>query len=194
MTASAQWTVAAIALSLAMAGCAADNSVETAALAATPIPAGKARVTISRESTLVYSGCPAAVSRGAEKVAEVGNGGRAVIDIPAGDTVLSVSCWSYPGDYKVSFKAEPGRNYDMQVAPREASVGTAVLLGSIGGAIEASSGQNTGAFEIKTAAATAAVAAPVAAAAPAAAKPTAAAKPATARPAAAPKAATTEPY
>jgi hypothetical protein len=173
MTASAKWITTAITVSLAMAGCAADNSVETAALAATPVPSGKARVTISREQTLVYAGCPASVSRGTAKVAEVANGGRAVFDIPPGDTVLSVSCWSYPGDYKVSFKAEPGRIYDMQVAPRQASVGTAVLLGSIGGAIEASSGENTGAFEIKAAAATAAFAAPAVPATAAAAKPAA---------------------
>ena len=40
----------------------------------------------------------------------------------------------------------------LEVAPREGSVGTAVILGAIGSAIEASVIKNTGTFELKSAA------------------------------------------
>ena len=71
----------------------------------------------------------------------------------AGETEITASCWSYPGKFAVTFKTEAGRTYALEVAPRQASVGTAVAFGAIGGAIDASVNENSGAFELKAASA-----------------------------------------
>ena len=137
---------------LVLAGCGSDGK-ETAALALTPVPAGKARFTITRASTIVYSGCPATILHGAGKVADIANGAQTVFDVAAGETEITASCWSYPGKFAVKFKTEAGRTYALEVAPRQASAGTAVLFGAIGGAIDASVNENAGAFELKAASA-----------------------------------------
>ena len=139
---------AAVALiAMALAGCGSDGK-ETAALALTPVPSGKARITLTRASTIVYSGCPATIMLGTAKVADIANGGQAIIDVPAGENVLTASCWSYPGIFTVKFKAAAGQKYAFEVAPRDGSIGTAVLFGAIGGAIDASVNENSGAFQI----------------------------------------------
>lgn len=100
---------AVAALALALAGCASTDAVETAALAKAPIATGKARVTITRVSTLQYAAAPATITLNGQKVASVANGGTAVVDVPAGANVLAASAWSYPGEYKVKLNAEPAR-------------------------------------------------------------------------------------
>ena len=141
---------------LSLAGCR-STGTETAALALTPIPSGKARVTISRPSTLLYAGCPATITLGGLKVADVATGGKAVVDIPAGEAVLAASCWSYSGQFSVKLKAAAGQNYALEVAPRSGSFGPS-LLGPIGAALEASVTENAGAFEMKVVPAPGAVA------------------------------------
>ena len=156
---------------LALGGCGSDGK-ETAALALTPVPTGKARIILTRVSAIVYSGCPATIMRGAEKAADIANGGQAIIDVPAGENTLTASCWSYPGNFTVKFKAAAGQKYAFEVAPRDGSIGTAVLFGAIGGAIDASVNENSGAFQIgANKSATTAAASP--AAAPSAAAPAA---------------------
>jgi hypothetical protein len=125
------------------------SEVETAALAKAPIPEGKARVTINRQSTALYVGSPATISLNGKQVADVGSGGRAVFDVPAGSNVLSVSAPLYPGEYKFKLNAAPGQTYALEVGPRDASVGPAVLFGVIGGAIDAAANENSGMFEIR---------------------------------------------
>ena len=124
---------------------------ETAALAAAPLPAGKARVTITRVSTLLYAGAPATITLNGQKVADISSGGSAVIDVPAGESVLAASAWSYPGEFKVRLNAVAGQRYALDVAPRSASFGPGTLLGPIGGALDASVNENAGAFELKAA-------------------------------------------
>ena len=139
--------VPALAL-IALAGCGSDGK-DMQALALTPVPPGKARIKIQRSSTIVYAGCPATILRGTEKVADIANGGQALFDVPAGATVIEASCWSYPGKFSVKLTAVAGQQYAMEVAPREGSIGTAVLFGAIGGALEASVNENSGAFALK---------------------------------------------
>ncbi len=133
---------------IALAGCGSDGK-DMQALALTPVPPGKARIKIQRSSTIVYAGCPATIMRGSEKVADIANGGQALFDVPAGATVIETSCWSYPGKFSVKFTAVAGQQYAMELAPREGSIGTAVLFGAIGGALDASVNENSGAFELK---------------------------------------------
>lgn len=162
---------AAGAVAMLLAACGATGSgPETAALAASPIPAGKARVTIARESSLLYAGAPATItlngaprsdrrasfharreSAAPTRPADIASGGKAIIDVPAGANVLAASAWSYPGEYKVKLDAVAGQSYGLVVTPRSASLGPGALLGPIGGMIDAASNENAGAFEMRVA-------------------------------------------
>jgi len=148
------FTLAAMALILAvlpaLGGCGSDGK-ETAALALTPVPSGKARISIHREDTIIYAGCPAAVKANGADVASIASGGKALFDVPAGDLVLAASCWTYPGDFAIRFKAEPGRTYAFALGPRQEGIATGLLLGVVGTAIQASISENTGAFSLKAA-------------------------------------------
>lgn len=140
--------LAALSAAVALSACAGSNSLETGALAATPIPYGKARVTLTRPSTIVYAAVPAAIDLNGVRVASISPGGSSVIDVPAGDNTLTASAWSYPGTFSYKLRAVPGERYVLEVAPNESHMGTAILFGAVGGAIEASTSENTGAFQI----------------------------------------------
>jgi hypothetical protein len=132
-----------------VSGCAGSDGLETASIAQTPIAPGKARVAISRASALQYAAAPATITLNGEKVASVGSGGTAFVDIPAGDNTLAASAWSYPGEYKVKLNAVAGQTYRLEVQPRADSFGPSVLLGPIGGMIDSAANENAGAFEMK---------------------------------------------
>ncbi|MGD9785614.1 MAG: hypothetical protein AB7E80_11685 [Hyphomicrobiaceae bacterium] len=136
---------------LALAGCAGGPTPEeTAALAAAPIPAGKARVMIERPSAVLYAAAPATIELNGQKVASVGSGGSAVIDVPAGANKIAASAWSYPGTWTLPLEAQAGQTYKVIVEPRGSSFGPS-LLGPIGGAIDAASNDNAGAFQMRIA-------------------------------------------
>jgi len=135
-------------LTLTLAGCGSTGS-ETAALALTPVPEGKARVTITRTSSLMYAGAPATITLNGQTVASIATGGSTIVDVPAGANILAASAWSYPGQFSVKLNAAPGQKYALEVSPRSASLGPGMLLGPIGGAIDASVNENAGAFEMK---------------------------------------------
>jgi len=69
--------------------------------------------------------------------------------MPAGTNLLAASTWSYPGEFSVKLDAEAGKTYALEVAPRAASLAPSILLGPIGGLIDASANENAGAFEMK---------------------------------------------
>lgn len=139
----------AAALLFAVTGCASTSEVETAALARTPIAPGKARVTIKRTNEILYAGAPATITLNGQNAASVAVGGSAVVDVPAGNNVLTASAWSYPGEFSVQLNAVAGQTYALEVAPRSASFGPS-LLGPVGGLIDSSANGNAaGAFEIR---------------------------------------------
>lgn len=117
----------------------------------TPIPAGKARLTLTRVSTLLYSGAAAIIKVNDQEVASVWNGGTVTADVTPGANTLTASGALYPGAWTLKLNMKAGQNYAFEIQPRSAGVGTAVMFGAIGGAIEASSnpGKNTGLFEMK---------------------------------------------
>lgn len=133
---------------LMLAGCGSGSDLATASLAAGPLAAGKARVTITRPSTIVYAAAPATITLNGQKVADVAVGSSAVIDVPAGPNILAASAWSYPGTFSVKLNARAGATYALTVEPRGDSLLPGALLGPIGGAIDASVNENAGAFQL----------------------------------------------
>ena len=79
----------------------------------------------------------------------VNNLGNAAVNVTGGTNVLAASTWSYPGDFSVKLDAEAGKTSALEVSPRAASPTPSILLGPIGGLIDASANENAGAFEMK---------------------------------------------
>jgi hypothetical protein len=97
----------------------------------------------------MYAAAPATITLNGKTVASIAAGGSAIVDVPAGQNVLAASAWSYPGQFSVKLNAAPGQKYAMEVSPRTASLAPGMLLGPLGGAIDASVNENAGAFEMR---------------------------------------------
>jgi hypothetical protein len=139
-------------LGTSLTGCGTKGE-ETASLINSPIPPGKARLTLTRPSTILYAGVPATITLNGTKVSELASGGITLIDVPAGNNVLAASAWSYPGAFSVKLAAKAGERYALEIAPRTASFAPGALLGPVGGIIDASVNENAGAFQLQLVAA-----------------------------------------
>ena len=145
-----RWPMALVAAlaTATLAGCGGGSDLQTASIAAGPLAPGKARVTITRPSSIVYAAAPATITLNGQKVADIAVGSSAVVDVPAGANVLAASAWSYPGSFSVKLDAKAGATYALSVEPRGDSLLPGALLGPIGGAIDASVNENAGAFQL----------------------------------------------
>jgi hypothetical protein len=114
-----------------------------------PIAAGKARLTLTRVTGILYVGAPATVKINGEQVASLWAGSSSSIDIAPGATSVSVDGWTYPGSWTVDLSVKAGQSYTIEISPRGDSLGPNLLLGAIGGAIDASVNQNAGLFQAR---------------------------------------------
>ena len=147
------------ALAISLAGCATETAELGTGTAAHPmaakaaannaIPSGKARITLTRESSLVYAAAPATVTLNGKEVASVATGGSATVDVPAGDSTIAVSAWSYPGASTVKVALKAGQTTALEISPRSASVGAGMLLGPLGGLVDGSTEASGGAFDVR---------------------------------------------
>ncbi len=137
-------------VSAGLAGCAAGNATP-AALTTAAIPTGQARITVERPMAYLYSGAPATITANGKNVASLWGGGSSSFFIPAGESTIAASAWSYPGEFKVKLNAAAGADYKLVVEPRGDSFVPGALLGPIGGAIDASVNENAGAFQMRVA-------------------------------------------
>lgn len=146
------------AYALVLAGCAStgDSELATQSLnagsdAAAPqsVPAGKSRLVLSRPSGMLYMAVPASVKVNGNKVADLYGGNSHTLDIAPGKVSIMVDSWNYPGSWTDELAAAAGVTYEIEVGPREDGVGTAVMFGAIGGAIEAQNNPKSGLFQWK---------------------------------------------
>lgn len=113
-----------------------------------PIPAGKARVVITRDSSLLYLAAAADVRSNGIKIASLGRGGNIIQDVAKGQNTLSVSTPTASGQFVVSFTAKAGKIYNFQVSPRSGALITGSAWGMMGDAIHASVSEQSGYFQI----------------------------------------------
>lgn len=113
-----------------------------------PVPAGKARIVVTRDSSLLYLAAAVDVRSNGEKIASLGRGGSIVHDIPKGENTLSVSTPTAPGQFVVTFKAEPKKVYNFEISPRASNIMGGYGLGLLGDAIHASVSEQSGYFQI----------------------------------------------
>ncbi len=113
-----------------------------------PIPAGKARVVITRDTSLLYMAAAADVRLNGTKIASLGRGGSAVHDIAKGRNTLTVSTLGSFGQYTTTFDAAPQKSYEFLVSPRKEAMGVGAAFGLIGDAVSASNNDQSGYFQI----------------------------------------------
>ena len=138
----------------ALAGCAggdgaSDLTTQSVAQTAAPVPAGKGRIALSRPGGILYAASAATVKVNGSKVADLYGGNSQTVDVAPGKVTITVDAWNYPGSWTEQLTVVAGTAYEIEVAPREDGVGTAVILGAIGGAVEANNNPKAGLFQWK---------------------------------------------
>lgn len=114
-----------------------------------PVPAGKARIVVTRDNSLLYLAAGVDVRSNGAKIATLGRGGSVVRDIPKGQHTLSVSTPTASGQFVVAFNAQAGKSYNFEVSPRGGALLTGSAWGMAGDAIYASISEQSGYFQIK---------------------------------------------
>lgn len=104
---------------------------------------------IERDSSLLYLAASADVSVNGAKVVGLARGGSVVRDVPARQSVISVTTLGAFGSFTVLLDPQAGKTYRFVVSPN----GDQLLLGSafgmIGDAVRASVSENSGYFQIE---------------------------------------------
>ncbi len=114
-----------------------------------PIAADQARIIVTRSNSLLYLAGSADVRANGMKIASLGRGGSVVHDIPKGQNTLSVSTPTAPGQFTVTFKAEPKKTYHFEISPRSGNIMGGYGMGMLGDAVNASVSEQSGYFQIE---------------------------------------------
>ena len=142
-----------VAASSLLSGCQTTDAAtaETAtAAAAGPIPRGKARLVLVRESAYYAVAVPAVVKVNGQDVANLASGGSASVMISPGPTAVNIDAWSAPGSYTVNLDAKAGRTYRIEISPRTEAIAPALICGLACGLIEAADNEGkAGAFKAR---------------------------------------------
>lgn len=112
------------------------------------VPAGKARIVVTRDSNLLYLAAAVDVRSNGSKIASLGRGGSVVHDIIKGKNTLSVSTPTPFGQFVVNFDAKSVVTYSFEVPPRGSELISGSLWGMTGDAMNASVSEQSGYFKI----------------------------------------------
>lgn len=134
-------------LALGLSACGTTGAVNLSKLNE-PVPAGKARIIVTRDNSLLYLAAAVDVRSNGAKIASLGRGGSVVHDISKGQNTLSVSTPTAYGQYVVTFNAKAGQTYNFEVSPRSGALVTGSVWGMAGDAINASVSEQSGYFQI----------------------------------------------
>ena len=87
-----------------------------------PVPNDKARVVITRNNSMMYLAATVHIRANGEKIASLGRGGSVVHEVPQGRNTLSVSTPTAPGQFSLTFNADPQKTYNFEISPRYGNV------------------------------------------------------------------------
>lgn len=93
--------------------------------------ANNARLTIVRGSDLKLGAAPANVAVNGSTVANLSPGGSVSLDIPSGPNRISVSSWSFPGQFAATFNASAGARYAVEIYTPERNEPRGPALGPL---------------------------------------------------------------
>jgi len=137
------------------AGCQTTETASTeaataAAAANVPIPAGKARLVLTRVSGMYASALDAVVKVNNQEVARLATGTSQAVMIAPGPTAVNIDSWSAPGSYTINLEAKAGRTYKVEISPRTEALAPALICGLACGLMEAAAkGDKAGAFQAR---------------------------------------------
>lgn len=137
-----------LALTLGLTACGTTGPLNLAKLDE-PIVANQARIVVTRSNSLLYLAGAADIRSNGIKIASLGRGGSVVHDIAKGQNTLSVSTPMAPGQFTVTFKAEPKKTYHFEVSPRSGNIMGGYGMGMLGDAVNASVSEQSGYFQIE---------------------------------------------
>src|SRR5689334_20935889 len=136
-------------LSLIAIGCAGCASPPAQPIVASVAP-GQAKITITRtDSPACIAGCSVQVDANGEHLTELAPGQSYTGGVRPGTVTLTVWQALDIGQYKIEFKALPGKSYAFEVSPRIEHRVAGVLFGLSGLFVETvASGEHAGGFQI----------------------------------------------
>lgn len=114
-----------------------------------PIPAGKARIVVTRDESLLFIGAGAKVEINGQKVETLGRGGSAVKEISAGPSNISAQATGSFGTFRVLFDAKAGKTYRFLVKPKSDELLLGSAFGIAGDAVHAQISDTAGYFQIE---------------------------------------------
>lgn len=136
------------AFAMFLSACGTTGPVNVTALKE-PIPPGKARILVKRDTSLLYMAAAADIKSNGAKIASLGRGGSVVHTIPAGNNVLSASTMGSFGQFTVTFDAKPRQTYEFEVSPMGGAWLTGSAFGMLGDAVNASISEQSGYFQLE---------------------------------------------
>ena len=83
-----------------------------------PVKPGYSRLTIKREKNTQSATSKANIRVNDKKIAKLPNGKATIYDVKSGGTAVGVTAFMVPGSMKMTFVAEPGASYLIEVTPR----------------------------------------------------------------------------
>ena len=113
-----------------------------------PIESGYSRLTIKRAKKMLYLALRANVYVNGSSLVKLPNGKATIYDIKSGQTTISVNAFAFPGRWTMSFNAEPGANYFIEITPRGESFLWVGGFGFIGAAVDSAISENSGGFKM----------------------------------------------
>lgn len=135
----------ALALLVLLAGCASggNRTLPVPAVAA-PVPEGFARVTVTRTNDLLFLALAAEVAVNDQRAGALYRGDTTTADVPAGTTTVAVTAFGAPGRFVLRFPTVSGGRYELQAAPRGASVMPGMTMGLFGSMLDAAANPEQG--------------------------------------------------
>ena len=82
-----------------------------------PVKPGYSRLTIKREKNIKAAASKANIRVNDKKIAKLPNGKATIYDVQSGGTTVSVTAFMVAGRWSMTFDAEPGTSYIIEITP-----------------------------------------------------------------------------
>ena len=133
-----------------LSACGTTGTINPSAISA-PIAKNEARITVTRDNSLLYLAATAKVTANGQQIASLGRGGSVVHDVKTGPNVLKVSTPMSFGQFVIRFDAKPQQVYNFTVSPKSDALLLGSAFGMAGDAVNAQISDTSGYFQLELA-------------------------------------------
>jgi len=137
-----------IVFAFAISGCATTHPSVVQSPSSIPVPSGKSKLVITRNTDALFLGVQARIDVNGERAVELWRGESYAKVLSPGKVIISTDAWSTPGRFMAHFNVEPNKEYILEISPRGGHYATSTLFGVLGSAVDAAVDENTGPFAI----------------------------------------------